>query len=153
GSTGRPKVIVAGQSAAIELVDGDVPTNWRRPGGVVLFPGPLYHNSAVNGTIYGLICGHHVVLESRFDAEMTLRVIDHHRVTFATMVPTHLQRIRRLPDAVRARYGLGSLQVLVHNAAPCPPDLKRWWIDWIGPDRLMESYATTELGWSASTIC
>jgi bile acid-coenzyme A ligase len=152
GSTGRPKVIVAGQAAEVTLVDGAVPAGMLR-GEVVLYPGPLYHNAAVNGTLYGLMGGQHVVLESRFDAETTLAAIDRHRVEFAMLVPTHMQRIQRLPEEVRAQYSLDSLQTLLHNAAPCPPDLKRWWIDWIGGDRLVDSYAATELGAAAATMC
>ena len=30
-------------------------------------------------------------------------------------------------------------------AAPCPPWLKRAWIDWLGPERVWELYAGTEV--------
>jgi bile acid-coenzyme A ligase len=32
----------------------------------------------------------------------------------------------------------------MHMAAPCPPYLKQAWIDWLGPERIMELYAGTE---------
>ena len=33
----------------------------------------------------------------------------------------------------------------MHMAAPCPPWLKRAWMDWLGPGRLWELYAATEV--------
>jgi long-chain acyl-CoA synthetase len=34
---------------------------------------------------------------------------------------------------VRARYDLSSLRYVVHAAAPCPPEVKRAVLDWLGP--------------------
>jgi acyl-CoA synthetase (AMP-forming)/AMP-acid ligase II len=42
-------------------------------------------------------------------------------------------RLLRLPEDVRARYDLSSLEMVVHAAAPCPVDVKRATIDWLGP--------------------
>lgn len=43
-----------------------------------------------------------------------------------------LVRLLRLPEEVRGRYDLSSLQVVVHGAAPCSPEIKRATIDWLG---------------------
>src|SRR3546814_281249 len=48
-------------------------------------------------------------------------------------VPTHLVRLLKLPAEVRAGYDLSSLEVVVHAAAPCPPEVKRSAIEWLGP--------------------
>jgi long-chain acyl-CoA synthetase len=77
--------------------------------------------------------GHTLVCHSRFDAEATLRDIERYRVTTSHMVPTHFQRMLRLPDDVRRRYDLSSLESLVHAAAPCPVEVKKQMIDWVGP--------------------
>jgi bile acid-coenzyme A ligase len=45
---------------------------------------------------------------------------------------------------VRARYDISSLQIVYHIGAPCPPWLKRAWIEWLGPQRIWELYAGTE---------
>jgi bile acid-coenzyme A ligase len=45
---------------------------------------------------------------------------------------------------VRAAADLASLHTIVHTAAMCPLWLKRFWIDWLGPDRLLEVYTGTE---------
>jgi len=52
---------------------------------------------------------------------------------------------------VRARYDLSSLRWDWHLAEPCPPWLKQAWIDWLGPERIIELYAGTE-GQTATVI-
>jgi acyl-CoA synthetase (AMP-forming)/AMP-acid ligase II len=49
----------------------------------------------------------------------------------------------KLPEEVRSRYDVSSLQVAIHAAAPCPVDVKRQMIAWWGPV-LHEYYAGTE---------
>ena len=52
-------------------------------------------------------------------------------------------RMLKLPDDVRARYDVSSLQVAVHAAAPCPVPVKQQMIEWWGPV-IHEYYAGTE---------
>jgi bile acid-coenzyme A ligase len=97
-----------------------------------------------------LLYGNHVVVLPRFDAEQTLAMIDHHRADSVYLVPTMMKRIWRLPEDVRGRYDLSSLQVAWHLAEPCPDWLKQVWIDWLGPERIFELYGGTE--GQASTV-
>ncbi|HTC59471.1 MAG TPA: AMP-binding protein [Solirubrobacteraceae bacterium] len=151
GSTGRPKIILSGTPAVIPVVEGR-PTPVGIPAdSVVMFPSPLYHNMGVLGTLLGLSGGSHVVLQEHFDAELTLRLIDRHRVVSAWLVPTHMNRIWRLPAAVRESHDISSLAVLLHGGGPCPAELKRAWINWLGPDRIIEMYTATEA--AAVTLC
>jgi bile acid-coenzyme A ligase len=85
-----------------------------------------------------------VVLMGRFDPEEALRLIEAHRVQWVNLVPTMLHRIGRLPEEVRSRYDLSSLERVVSSGAPCADWLMRAWIDWIGPDRMFEAYGGTE---------
>ena len=62
-----------------------------------------------------------------------------------------MNRIWRLPAAVRERFDMSSLVVLLHGGGPCPAELKRAWIDWLGPDRILEMYTATEA--AAVTLC
>jgi long-chain acyl-CoA synthetase len=73
-----------------------------------------------------------VVME-RFDAEEWLALVERHRATHSQLVPTHLVRLLKLPEDVRRRYDLSSLELVVHAAAPCPPEVKRAAIEWLGP--------------------
>jgi long-chain acyl-CoA synthetase len=59
-------------------------------------------------------------------------------------------RLLRLPKDERERYNLSSLTHAVHNAAPCPPDVKRRMIEWWGPV-IWELYGGTESG--PATAC
>jgi long-chain acyl-CoA synthetase len=52
-------------------------------------------------------------------------------------------RLLSLPDDVKARYDLSSLIFILHGAAPCPVDVKRRLMDWLGPI-VWEYYAATE---------
>ncbi len=142
GSTGRPKLIVSGQQGVVEPFGAAL---WRQqPGGVMVMPGPLYHNGPFSSAMSGLFQGATLVLQPRFDAEGVLRLVEQHRATWLYVVPAMMGRIWRLPEEVRGRYDVSSLQTVWHLAAPCPPWLKQAWIDWVGADVVMELYAGTE---------
>ena len=142
GSTGRPKLIVAREPGRFDPDEAGMML--MRGGDVQLVPGPLYHNGPFLFSFRGLFTGHHLVVMERFDAEQALRLIEHHRVGFVMMVPTMMQRIWKLPAEVREAHDLSSLHTVLHLAAPCPPWLKQAWIDWLGPERILELYAGTE---------
>lgn len=141
GSTGRPKVIVD-MSPAVS--DPDRPLLGMLPGDVLLNPGPLHHAAPFGMTCFALAWGIHVVLAARFDAEETLRLIETSKVSWLFQVPTMMHRIWSLPDDVKRRYDLSSLDMVMHIAAPCPPWLKHAWIDWVGPETVWELYTGTE---------
>jgi fatty-acyl-CoA synthase len=79
----------------------------------------------------------------KFDAEQALRLIEEHRVTHSQWVPIMFIRMLKLPDAVRQRYDISSMQCAIHAAAPCPIEVKERMIDWWGPV-LIEYYAASE---------
>jgi long-chain acyl-CoA synthetase len=110
---------------------------------VYLSPAPVYHAAPLRfgGVIHTL--GGTLVMMEKFDAEGALRAIERHRVTHTQMVPTMFVRMLKLPDDVRASYDVSSLRVVVHAAAPCPVDVKRRMIEWLGPI-VHEYYASTE---------
>lgn len=137
GSTGRPKLIVAADPSTVDTAAQRAPL-------VQLVPGPLYHNGPFIMAMRGLFAGDHLVIMKRFDAEHALQLMHEHRVGFAMMVPTMMQRIWRLGAEVRERYNLDSLERILHLGAPCPPWLKEAFIEWLGPERVHELYAGTE---------
>lgn len=142
GSTGRPKLIVSGDPAALDP-DAPLPLLMDR-GGCLVMPGPLYHNGPAVWSCQAWLNGLKVVLLPRFDAEGTLEAIERHRGTVLYMVPTMMKRILRLPDEQRLSHDLSSLRVVWHLAEPCPEWLKQAWIDWLGAERIFELYAGTE---------
>jgi bile acid-coenzyme A ligase len=149
GSTGRPKLIVSGDPAALDPEAR--PTLGIDPDGCLLMPGPLYHNGPVVWSCTALLAGAHLVVLPRFDAEATLAAIEAHAVDVVYLVPTMMKRIWRLPLEVRERYAVSSLRFVWHLAEPCPPWLKDAWIEWLGADKIWELYAGTE-GQTATII-
>lgn len=142
GSTGAPKLIVSSDPA--EMDPGEPDAFGIGSDGCLVMPGPLYHNGPAVWTCAGWLQGAHVVLLPRFDAEATLAAIAEHGGTVLYMVPTMMKRIWRLPVEVRERYDLSTLRLVWHLAEPCPEWLKQAWIDWLGPERIIELFASTE---------
>ena len=154
GTTGRPKGILRPlpvQPPAQQLPMFDfLQKLWHyREGMTYLSPAPLYHSApqaAVNLTIR---MGGTVVIMERFDAEAYLGLIGRHRITHSQLVPTMFSRLLKLPDEVRQRADLSSLEIAIHAAAPCPVQVKEQMIAWWGPI-IHEYYGATEgLGFTA----
>jgi fatty-acyl-CoA synthase len=149
GTTGRPKgVRPALPSVQVDQIGFTVVRNVADTFGVTadsvyLSPAPIYHAAPLRWCGAVQAWGGTVVMMKRFDAEQALALIQQHRVTHAQFVPTMFVRMLRLPEQVRVRYDVSSLQVAVHAAAPCPVEVKQKMIDWWGPI-LMEYYAGTE---------
>ncbi len=107
--------------------------------------GPLYHSVQATYAIAAVRAAGVAVLTPRFDPEELLRLIEAERLTHLHLVPTMMNRLVQLPEAVRRRYGHASLEFVVHGAAPCSPTVKRALIEWWGPI-VHEYYGTTEAG-------
>jgi long-chain acyl-CoA synthetase len=148
GTTGQPKGILR--------LMGNLPFASPTPGEgllsgvfsitkdtVLLVPAPLYHAAPMGWSqaVQGL--GGTVVVMEKFDAEGLLAAVEKYRVTHINCVPIHFIRLLRLPADVRTRYDLSSLRHVIHAAAPCPPDVKRAMIDWLGPI-VDEFYSSSE---------
>jgi acyl-CoA synthetase (AMP-forming)/AMP-acid ligase II len=110
---------------------------------VYLSPAPLYHAAPAGWTTMTQRLGGTAIVMERFDAEEWLALLERHRVTHTQVVPTHLVRLLKLPAEMRRRYDLSSLQRVVHAAAPCPPEVKRAAIEWLGPI-VFEFYSGSE---------
>jgi len=143
GSTGRPKLIEAGNDSRIPPAIG-YPLG-AQDGDVTLLPVPLSHNTGFTAAAMALIMRHHLVLMSRFEPHEFLRLITDHRVTFVTTVPTIMQRTLPVYHADPSAYDLSSIRRFWHLAAPCPPTVKEAWIELLGPEKVWELYGGTEL--------
>src|SRR4051812_20566723 len=154
GTTGRPKGILRPlpeEPATHQLPLFDFLTKiWHyREGMIYLSPAPLYHSApqaAVNLTIK--MGGTALIMES-FDPERYLQLVQQWGITHTQLVPTMFSRMLKLPEDVRRRYDLSSLEIAVHAAAPCPAAVKDDMIKWWGPI-IHEYYGATEgLGFTA----
>lgn len=142
GSTGRPKLIVDRNPG---LFDPGVAPMGQILGETMLNPGPMYHNAPFVACSQCLFAGGHVVEMGRFDPLRALELIERHKVGWVNFVPTMMHRIWRLPSHQRESFDVSSLRVVWHMASACPPWLKQAWIDWLGPERILEMYGGTEL--------
>jgi long-chain acyl-CoA synthetase len=148
GTTGRPKgVRRQPMTAALEARMGDYRERvyGLKPGVRTMIPGPLYHSAPNAFALRAARVASLIALMPRFDPEAFLSMVETHRIEAMFMVPTMFVRLLKLPAEVRKRYDLSSLKFVMHAAAPCPPEVKRGMIDWLGPV-IHEFYGSTESG-------
>ena len=148
GTTGRPKGVrrkaaTGPQRAYVARMRSGL---YRiRSGARLLVTSPLYHSAPLQFATLAGDLGELVVIGERFDPEAFLEQVETYQITHTFAVPTMFSRILALPESVRRRYDVSSLEFVLHAGAPCPPALKRRMIDEWGPI-LFEYYASTELG-------
>lgn len=106
---------------------------------------PLYHAGPNSGARVALEMASVIVLMPRFEPEQLLQLIERHRITHLSMVPIMFVRLLKLPEQVRTRYDVNSLQNVTHGASPCAPEIKRSMLEWWGPI-ISETYGSTEAG-------
>ncbi|MDB5563971.1 MAG: AMP-dependent synthetase and ligase, partial [Tardiphaga sp.] len=149
GTTGRPK----GIKRASENNPIDIPNPFLKKlcadmcgmnaDSIYLSPAPLYHAAPLRFNMMAITLGGTSVIMESFDAEEFLKLVEKHKITQSQLVPTMFVRMLKLPQDVRLRYDVSSLNGAIHAAAPCPVDVKARMIDWWGPI-LIEYYAGSE---------
>lgn len=148
GTTGLPKGVIREamtpeQSAQVAL--STLGGMGLAPGMSTIITAPMYHSAPNAQGVFALALGIDLTIMARFDPEQFLRLVEEHQLTHAQVVPTMFVRLLELPQTVRDRYDLSSLQAVVHAAAPCPAHIKRRMIEWFGPV-IREYYGGTETG-------
>ena len=148
GTTGRPKGVRRQPLTAdleARMADYRERVYGLAPGVRTMIPGPLYHSAPNAFALRAARVASLIALMPRFDPEAFLALVEKHRIEAMFMVPTMFVRLLKLPAEVRSRYDLASLKFVMHAAAPCPPEIKRAMIDWLGPV-IHEFYGSTESG-------
>jgi long-chain acyl-CoA synthetase len=148
GTTGQPKGVLRPL--------WEEPPSWQHPitdslrqlwqyraGMIYLSPAPLYHTAPQLGINLTIRAGGTAIIMERFDAQWFLEPVQIYRVTHSHLVPTMFSRMLKLPNAIRRRYDLSSLEIAIHGAAPCPIQIKERMIEWWGPI-IHEYYGATE---------
>ncbi|NDG34520.1 MAG: acyl-CoA synthetase [Betaproteobacteria bacterium] len=154
GTTGRPKGILRplpdqAPSKPLPLFDFLFKL-WRyREDMMVLSPAPLYHAAPQAAVSLTIRAGGTVVIMEKFDPLQYLSLVEQYKISHSQLVPTMFSRMLKLSDEQRHAFDLSSLEVAIHAAAPCPPQVKEAMIDWWGPI-IHEYYGATEgLGFTA----
>jgi fatty-acyl-CoA synthase len=148
GTTGRPKGAVRDMGAfgATELlrVLERLPLHTADRH---LVCAPLYHSSGQVFALLNTALGATLYLQSRFDAQDTLRRLTDDRLHNVFMVPTMIQRVLELPEQLHARWPTPELRVLISGAAPFNSALRERAIARFGAGKIFDFYGATELGW------
>lgn len=119
GTTGRPKgaVLTHGNltwNSLNVIVDYDVVSN-----DIALMISPMFHVASLGmGVLPTFLKGGTVVLEPRFDPGRALHLIEYHRASFISGVPTTYQMLAEHPDW--ANTDLSSLQKLTCGGSTVP---------------------------------
>ncbi|HYU14388.1 MAG TPA: AMP-binding protein, partial [Stellaceae bacterium] len=75
--------------------------------------GPLYHSAPNFYGLHAVREGALAILQPRFDPEELLKLIERYRITHFHAVPTMFVRLLHLPEAVRRRYDVSTLERVV----------------------------------------
>ena len=148
GTTGRPKGVSLGRpqnslGSPQPLVTLGQFLMSMTDSMVYLSPAPLYHAAPLRWIMTVHRIGGTAVVMDHFDPEEFLKNVEQFSVTHSQTVPTMFVRMLKLPDEVRSRYDISSLQCVFHAAAPCPIEVKNRMIEWFGPI-IHEYYAGSE---------
>lgn len=151
GTTGRPKGVVRQplgpdiwESITARSRTGFGLTDIGK-GDVSVVAGPLYHSAPNAHAALSWEAGASLALLPRFDPATFIALSNSVGMTHAHMVPTMFSRLLSLPEDVRNSWQVTSIRTICHGAAPCPAEVKRSMIGWIGPC-IREYYAGTETG-------
>ena len=151
GSTGAPKGVRrlgGGPRRDFEVVLKRVGAEMMRltPSSRFMTAAPIYHSAPSTLTSAALLTeGVCTFVAPKFDPESFLSTIQTQRITHIYLVPTMMSRMLKLPQHVKDRYDVSSVEYCVSTGSPWPHDLKAAMIDWWGPV-FWESYGATEIG-------
>jgi acyl-CoA synthetase (AMP-forming)/AMP-acid ligase II len=148
GTTGTPKGAQRSQPEGLSSLAALLSKIPRRYGETAMIAAPLFHSWGFLHFILSLPTASTMVLRPRFDPEDTLRAVAEHRARVLAVVPVMMQRILALPDEVKRRYDLSSLEVTAASGSALPGELATKWMDEFG-ENLYNLYGSTEVSWAS----
>ena len=82
---------------------------------------PLYHIAGMQAVMAAIYGGRTLIVQSQFEAEQWMALVETERANRAMMVPTMLKALMDRPDF--DKYDLSSLEVITYGAAPMPQEV------------------------------
>ena len=147
GTTGKPKGAQRDASAAgLGALSNLIQVVPYRRDDVVLCPAPLFHSFGLATMTFVTALGATVILPEKFDPEGCLQLIEKHQATAASFVPVMIKRILGLDDAIKSKYDLSSLRIVMASGSAMSPELRKQAMKLFG-DVLYDLYGSTEAGW------
>jgi acyl-CoA synthetase (AMP-forming)/AMP-acid ligase II len=147
GTTGTPKGAQRSQPEGLSALAALLSKIPRRHHETVMIAAPLFHSWGFLHFILSLPTSATMVLRPKFDPEDTLRATAEHRARVLAVVPVMMQRILALPEEVKRRYDLSTLEVTAASGSALPGELATRWMDEFG-DNLYNLYGSTEVAWA-----
>jgi fatty-acyl-CoA synthase len=147
GTTGTPRGAQRSQPEGLGALAALLSKIPRQTEETAMIAAPLFHSWGFLHFILSLPTAATMVLRPKFDPEDTLRAIAEHRARVLAVVPVMMQRILSLPEEVRRRYDLSSLEVTAASGSALPGELATNWMDEFG-DNLYNLYGSTEVAWA-----
>jgi acyl-CoA synthetase (AMP-forming)/AMP-acid ligase II len=147
GTTGTPKGAQRSEPEGLGAVAALLSKIPRRADETVMIAAPLFHSWGFLHFMLSLPTAAAMVLRPKFDPEDTLRAVAEHRARVLAVVPVMMQRILSLPEEVKRRYDLSSLEVTAASGSALPGELATNWMDEFG-ENLYNLYGSTEVAWA-----
>ncbi len=147
GTTGTPKGASRSQPKSLDpaaaLLDR-IPLKARER---TMIAAPLFHAWGFAHFTLAMGLSSTLVLQRRFDPELTLSVTAQHECTALVVVPVMLQRILSLDTEILERYDLGKLRAVPVSGSALPGAISERWMDLFG-ENLYNLYGSTEVAWA-----
>jgi O-succinylbenzoate-CoA ligase len=122
GTTGRPKGVVLTHRNVLSMAESMGAAMDSGPGTHSLLILPLFHvNGIVVSALSPLLAGGRATIAGRFDPQTFFGLVEKHRPTYFSAVPTIYTMLAALPAEVTP--DVSSLEFAVCGAAPMPPNL------------------------------
>jgi acyl-CoA synthetase (AMP-forming)/AMP-acid ligase II len=147
GTTGAPKGAQRSEPEGLTAIAALLSKIPRRSHESVMIAAPLFHSWGFLHFMLSLPTAATMVLRPRFDPEETLQAVAEHRARTLAVVPVMMQRILDLPEEIKRRYDLSSLEVTAASGSALPGELATRWMDEFG-DNLYNLYGSTEVAWA-----
>lgn len=142
GTTGKPKGVMLSHANLAFNVISNSHLYGITEDDVILISGPLFHMGTGARVFTAILCAATMVIQSRFEVVEMMRLIETHKITTTTLVPTMLAMVLDHPDFDR-RY-FPSMRVLTYGSAPMPIALMERAIEAIPGLNFCQSYGATE---------
>ncbi|MFH1227476.1 MAG: AMP-binding protein [Planctomycetota bacterium] len=148
GTTGKPKGVLRSHESYIAFYLINAGDFSFLPDDICLNVMPLCHvNSTYFSFTFTYIGGAIYVHPARnFNPEEILGIVARVKATFISLIPTHYSLILGLPDAVRAKYDVSSINKLLCSSAPARGEIKKRIMEYFANAKLYEGYGSTEAG-------
>ncbi len=148
GTTGVPKGVMLSHANFLANAMGTAPLYGLSHEDVVLLAGPLFHVATGSRVFSSVLYGTTIVIQSKFEVEAFMELVEAQKVTTMTMVPTMCQMILDHPRF--AAFDFSSLRCMTYGSAPMPIGLMRRLISAFPDVTFCQGYGMTE---AAPVIC